>query len=146
MNRPIRWIILLCAVLLLCLLSLALGSVYIPLGDIVSILLGTDELPGAWTKIIIDLRIPRMITTVLVGAGLSICGLQMQTIFRNPLAGPFVLGISSGASLGVALLVLAGGLFTWVTSHWSQAAAASIGAMMVLLLTLIIALRIRDVM
>jgi iron complex transport system permease protein len=87
-----------------------------------------------------------MFTTILVGAGLSICGLQMQTLFRNPLAGPFVLGISSGASLGVALLVLAGGIFTWTASHWSQAISASAGAMLVLLLTLVIALRIRDVM
>ena len=84
------------------LLSLAVGSVRIPLDDIVTVLLGGDAAKPAWTTIVLQFRLPKALTAMLAGAALSVSGLQMQTLFRNPLAGPFVLGISSGASLGVA--------------------------------------------
>jgi len=91
-------------------LSLAVGSVRIPLDEIVSVLLGGDASKQAWATIVLKFRLPKALTAMLAGAALSVSGLQMQTLFRNPLAGPFVLGISSGASLGVALTVLLAGV------------------------------------
>lgn len=90
-------------------LSLILGSVNIPFNEVVGILLGQEPSKPTWSTIILKFRLPRATTAVLAGASLAISGLQMQTLFRNPLAGPFVLGISSGASLGVALVVLSAG-------------------------------------
>jgi len=90
-------------------LDLALGSVRIPLGEIFSILFGGGAGKESWEQIVLAYRLPRALTAVLGGAGLSVAGLQMQTLFRNPLAGPFVLGINAGASLGVAAAVLAAG-------------------------------------
>ena len=92
------------------LLSLAVGSVRIPLDEIVSVLLGGEATKQAWATIVLKFRLPKALTAMLAGAALSVSGLQMQTLFRNPLAGPFVLGISSGASLGVALTVLLAGV------------------------------------
>lgn len=92
------------------LLSLAVGSVRIPLSEIVAVLLGGDASKPAWATIVLKFRLPKALTAMLAGAALSVSGLQMQTLFRNPLAGPFVLGISSGASLGVALTVLLAGV------------------------------------
>lgn len=107
--RPLILTILI-AVLILCIgLSLTLGSVRIPLKEILIILVGGEPSKATWTTIIFQFRLPKAITAVLAGAALGISGLQMQTLFRNPLAGPFVLGISSGASLGVALIVLSVG-------------------------------------
>ena len=88
-------------------LHLVLGSVRIPLDDIVSMLLGGQAERATWENILFNLRLPRALAAVLAGSALAVAGLQMQTLFRNPLAGPFVLGINAGASLGVALVVLA---------------------------------------
>ena len=92
-------------------LNLSLGSVAIPLSEIFSNLSGGEVTKSSWDYIILDYRLPKAITAVLVGGGLAISGLLMQTLFRNPLAGPFVLGLSSGASLGVAMLILGAGSF-----------------------------------
>lgn len=105
------------SILLLFIINLLLGSVYIPVTDIISIILGyPNEISGIqdeqwviWNNIIWSSRIPQALTATVAGAGLSVSGLQMQTVFRNPLAGPSVLGISSGASLGVAFVVLLSG-------------------------------------
>ena len=86
--------------------SLSLGSVSIPLREVVGILTGEPAIKESWGTIVLDFRLTKSITAVLVGAALSLAGLQMQTMFRNPLADPFILGINSGASLGVALVVL----------------------------------------
>jgi iron complex transport system permease protein len=91
------------------LLSLALGSTSIPVRNVVSALLGTS-LDAAVVIVVVSIRLPRAATAMLAGASLGIAGLQMQTLFKNPLADPFALGISSGASLGVALIVLGAGL------------------------------------
>jgi iron complex transport system permease protein len=96
---------LVCAVFLL---SLALGSTAIPLRRVLMALLGTPS-DGTAALVVTTIRLPRSVTAVLAGASLGIAGLQMQTLFRNPLADPFALGISSGASLGVALVVLGSG-------------------------------------
>ena len=131
------------------LLSLALGSVKIPMSEIVTILFGGEPSRATWTKIILDVRLPRAVTAVLAGSALAISGLQMQTLFRNPLAGPFVLGIDSGASLGVALVVLMTGT-TGVTllagigiqGDLGIAVAASLGAGLVLSLVVLVSRRV----
>ncbi|SFU71144.1 iron complex transport system permease protein [Pustulibacterium marinum] len=130
------------------LVNISLGSVKIPLSDIGHILLGQDASKKTWEHIIIHYRLPKAITAILVGFGLSISGLLMQTLFRNPLAGPFVLGISSGASLGVALLVMGSSLigFSFLNATVSLAIAASLGSFLVLVAILIAARNIRDTM
>ncbi len=90
-------------------LNLLLGSVSIPMDEIVGILIGRDDGNVIWTNIILKSRLPQSLTAMMAGAGLAVSGLLMQTVFRNPLAGPSVLGISSGASLGVACVVLLSG-------------------------------------
>lgn len=100
-------LILVATLLTLFCLSLATGSVSIPLGDVVTVLQGQNPQKLSWTTIILQFRLPKAITAMLAGSALAVSGLQMQTLFQNPLAGPYVLGVSSGASLGVALAVLA---------------------------------------
>lgn len=97
------------SIIVFLLLNLLLGSVSIPFASVWNILTGGEGDPIAWQNIILKSRLPQALTALVAGAGLSISGLQMQTIFRNPLAGPSVLGISSGASLGVAFVVLLSG-------------------------------------
>jgi iron complex transport system permease protein len=112
-NRPALWIGLILLFLLAFALELALGSLMIPLKSVVSILLGGNDAPEGWRQIVLLFRLPRALTAALAGAALGIAGLKMQTLFRNPLADPFVLGISSGAGLGVALVVLAANGAGW---------------------------------
>ena len=133
------------------LVSISVGSVSIPLDEIIAVLLGNDSSKSSWATIILHLRLPKAITAMLVGSGLSIAGLLMQTLFKNPLAGPFVLGISSGASLGVAILILGAGIFGGVLttislSSWGLAIASSIGAALVLFAVLITANKVRNTM
>src|SRR5699024_174631 len=97
--RPLYLILLCFAVVGLFLVNIALGSVNIPIGEILSILFGGEASLEAWQKIVVNIRIPRAVTGILAGSALSVAGLQMQTLFRNPLAGPSVLGITAGASL-----------------------------------------------
>ena len=112
MKKPVTLYILLLALSIgvLFLLNLFLGSVDIPFRSIWNILWGMDEEESViWQNIIWKSRVPQALTAMVAGAGLAVSGLQMQTVFRNPLAGPSVLGISSGASLGVAFVVLLSG-------------------------------------
>ncbi len=144
--------VLLCIILLLCVvINVGLGSVYIPIDEIFSAVFGADSTDTSSSYIIWNYRIPKALTAILVGAGLSLSGLLMQTLFRNPLAGPFVLGISSGASLGAALLImgssLVGGWFTYgFINDISIAIASSIGSLLVLLVVVVVASRIKDSM
>ena len=126
--------------LFLFLLDLAVGAVPVPLGDVWAALTGGD-CPRATAKIILNIRLIKAVVALLAGAALSVSGLQMQTLFRNPLAGPYVLGISSGASLGVALVVLAG-----VGSSIGIAGAAWLGAALVLVVIAAVGHRIKDIM
>ena len=133
------------------LVSISLGSVAIPIDEIIAILLGNNSSKSSWSTIILHFRLPKAITAMLVGSGLSIAGLLMQTLFKNPLAGPFVLGISSGASLGVAILILGAGIFGGVLttvsfSSWGLAIASSLGAAIVLLAVLITAHKVKNTM
>ena len=126
--------------LFLFLLDLAVGAVAVPLGDVWAALTGGD-CPRATAKIILNIRLIKAVVALLAGAALSVSGLQMQTLFRNPLAGPYVLGVSSGASLGVALVVLAG-----VGSSIGIAGAAWLGAAIVLVVIAAVGHRIKDIM
>lgn len=125
--------------LLFC-LDLTVGSVGIPLGEVLLALTGGDCAP-ATAKIVLNIRLVKALTALMAGAALTVSGLQMQTLFRNPLAGPYVLGISSGASLGVALVVLAG-----IGSSLGIAGAAWIGAAAVLIVIAAVGQRIKDIM
>lgn len=126
--------------LLLFALDLAVGAVSIPLHHVWAALTGGD-CPEITARIVLDIRLLKALVAMLSGAALTVSGLQMQTLFRNPLAGPYVLGISSGASLGVALVVLAG-----VGSSIGMAGAAWIGAATVLVVIAAVGRRIRDIM
>lgn len=132
-------------------LNISMGSVSIPLKAVVQVLLGSESEKTSWQYIILQYRLPKAIVAVLTGSGLSLSGLLMQTLFRNPLAGPFVLGISSGASLGVALLIMGGSVAGGVvgaalTSEPSLVAASSAGSLLVLMVVMAVASRIRDTM
>ena len=119
---------------------IAAGTVNIPLTDVWRALTGGD-CPESTVKIVRNIRFVKALVALLAGVALSVSGLQMQTLFRNPLAGPYVLGISSGASLGVALVVLAG-----LGSSLGLAGAAWIGSAVVLVLIGVAARRIKDIM
>jgi len=133
-------------VLAFALLDLSLGSVSIPFGEVLSSLFGIDGPSPQWQNIVLFFRLPRMLTAILAGGGLAVSGLLMQTFFRNPLAGPFVLGISSGASLGVALLVLAGTSFIlpFLSALPSIVSMAVAGSIAVLLIIMLVANKIKD--
>ena len=136
-RRNWRSLLLSCAVILLVILftfSISFGSVPIPLGEVISALRHPAEMNSITGKIIWQFRLPQAITAVLAGASLSVSGLQMQTLFYNPLAGPFVLGISAGSSLGVAVLVLTG----WeLWGSFGIVGASGAGAFGVLILLLV---------
>ena len=136
---------------MLLLLNISLGSVSIPIKDVFSSLIGGNSTKETWHYIIIDYRLPKAITAILVGMGLSISGLLMQTLFRNPLAGPYVLGLSSGASLGVATVILGAAflppfLASFLLSSYGIVLASSLGSFLVLLAVLAVSKKLRDTM
>ncbi len=137
---------------ILTVLNISLGSVYIPFQKILATLTGQSIENEGWQNIILQFRLPKAITAILVGSGLGISGLLMQTLFRNPLAGPFVLGISSGASLGVAMAILAGMTFGFsltqmgIGGSWILTISASLGAILVLLVVILVSLKVKDSM
>lgn len=108
-HTLLKFLIIILLIAVLFVLNLLLGTVRIPVGNVVNILFGDDGGSEVWKNIIISSRVPQALTATVAGAGLAVSGLQMQTVFRNPLAGPSVLGISNGASLGVAFVVLLSG-------------------------------------
>ncbi len=153
-NTRHGWLLVLTGLLLVVLiLSLVVGSVNIPLGDVLKILMGGEPARKTWTTIMLDLRLPKALTALLAGAALGVSGLQMQTLFRNPLADPFVLGVSSGASLGVALVVLGAGTTgslllagLGLTGDFGLTVAAFLGAAITLFLVVSVASRVQSVM
>ncbi|MEO0942476.1 MAG: iron ABC transporter permease [Cyanobacteria bacterium J06642_12] len=143
---------LLCASVLL---SLAVGSVRIPLADTIRILLGADppQAQASWHDIIWQFRLPKALASTSAGAALAVSGLLIQTLFRNPLAGPSILGINAGAGLGVALAVLSGGIAEVanfpqmaILGDLGVALAASLGAIAATLVVLAVARQVRDSM
>ncbi|MFZ4671500.1 MAG: iron chelate uptake ABC transporter family permease subunit [Flavobacterium sp.] len=150
-RNTILFIILLLVLLLSLLLNISFGQVNIPMKEVINSLFGGHVSKETWDYIIINFRLPKAITAVLVGIGLSISGLLMQTLFRNPLAGPYVLGLSSGSSLGVAFVILGAGVLPAVASQFLLSSygiilASCLGSSLVLLLILIVSQRLRDTM
>jgi iron complex transport system permease protein len=132
--------------LLSLLLNLAFGQVAIPIEEVFNTLIGGNSSKATWDYIIINFRLPKAIVAILVGIGLSISGLLMQTLFRNPLAGPYVLGLSSGSSLGVAFVVMGSSFLGFHISEmgFGIVLASCMGSFLVLFLVLIISQRLRD--
>ena len=137
------------AIVVMAIVNLLIGSVKIPMADICRILLGDDS-HEIWTNIIWKSRLPQALTAIVAGAGLAVSGLQMQTVFRNPLAGPSVLGISNGSAMGVAFVVLLSGKIGGVAlsrlgylGNAAMSIAAIIGALAVMLLILWIAQKVK---
>ena len=130
-------------------LDLLVGSVHIPLRDILGAMVGADIDP-ATRLIVLDIRLIKAVVAILTGMALSVSGLQMQTLFRNPLAGPYVLGINSGASLGVALFILGMPLLGIATnstmSSIGTAGAAWLGSALILAFVASVSTRIKDIM
>jgi iron complex transport system permease protein len=131
--------------------DILLGSIVIPVKQVFFAFFPSSETSDSFRIIVLEFRLPKALTAVFTGAALSLSGLQMQTIFRNPLAGPYVLGISAGATLGVALFVLgfssafAFGIFS-STGAWSLALVAWAGSFLVMLLVLYVSARVNDIM
>jgi iron complex transport system permease protein len=136
------------------LVSVAMGSVDIPLKQVVIILLGGEADKTSWSTIVLKFRLPKSLTATLAGAALGVSGLQVQTLFRNPLAGPDVLGLSAGASLGVALTVLGTGFIGSsflvegfsIFGSFTIALAACLGAGIVMMMVLVVSQRVQNAM
>ncbi len=144
----IRFIIITAAVCLLFILDLGVGSVTLSPGEVWGALMGDGD---AMTRaIVVDIRLIKAIVALLAGAALSVSGLQMQTLFRNPMAGPYVLGVTSGASLGVAFFLLGmpmlGALGTGAWRGLGIAGAAWIGSAAILAVMAVVSQRIKDIM
>ena len=149
MKKYTLFIVLLVAIAVLLVVNLLLGTVRIPMVEVCRILFGAND-NEIWTNIVFSSRLPQALTAIMAGAGLAVSGLQMQTVFRNPLAGPSVLGISNGSALGVAFVVLLtgrlGGVAMSRLGYLGEAAmsvAAIIGALAVLLLILWISQKVK---
>ncbi|MFV5695138.1 iron chelate uptake ABC transporter family permease subunit [Flavobacterium sp. LB3P122] len=150
-RNTILFFLLIFGLVLLFFTNISFGSITIPFREIFTSLTGGQASKSTWEYIIINYRLPKAITAILVGMGLSISGLLMQTLFRNPLAGPYVLGLSSGASLGVAFVLLGAGLLppflsTILLSSYGVVLASTIGSSVVLLAVLMVSQRLRDTM
>ncbi|WP_298138753.1 iron ABC transporter permease [Flavobacterium sp.] len=148
-RNTILFTILSLTLLLILLLNISFGQVSIPLKEVFKSLLGSTASKDTWEYIIFNFRLPKAITAILVGIGLSVAGLLMQTLFRNPLAGPYVLGLSSGSSLGVAFVILGASLLpTFLSdsllSSYGIILASCLGSFLVMLLVLIVSQRLRD--
>lgn len=132
-------------------LNISLGSVSIPFDEVLAVLFSSEGSESNWQYIIMEYRIPKALTSVLAGSGLAVSGMLMQTMFRNPLAGPYVLGLSSGASLGVALVLMGASLFgglatAAIFSSWGLVIASSVGSLLVLLAVMLASIRLKDTM
>ncbi len=131
-------------------INISLGSVQIPINDLFQYFTGRGTSQQSWDLILSNFRIPKALTAIFVGSALGVSGLQMQTLFRNPLAGPYILGISSGAGLGVALVIFLGFYFggilgvSGIGRSWLLIAAAGMGSFLVLIVIAMVAARIRD--
>ena len=149
LTHSIRFTALALLIVVLFALDLAVGSVSIPLREVWASLTG-GEVAASTAKIVRSIRLVKAVVALLAGAALAVSGLQMQTLFRNPLAGPYVLGISSGASFGVALLLLGAPLLglggSSLIASFGMAGAAWVGAAVILTMVAILSRRIKDIM
>jgi iron complex transport system permease protein len=148
-QNTILFTILSLLLLLTLLLNISLGQVDIPVREVFKSLFGTTASKYTWEYIIINFRLPKAITAILVGVGLSLSGLLMQTFFRNPLAGPYVLGLSSGSSLGVAFVILGASflpsfLSNVLLSSFGIIMASCLGSLLVLFLVILVSVKLKD--
>lgn len=151
MSRKLIFLLLIFGVLVLFLINIRMGSVHIPLDQVLEVVTLQNNSDSPWAYILLHYRIPKAITAILVGMGLSLSGLMMQTLFRNPLAGPYVLGISSGASLGVAIVLLGANLMPLALAQYFQSSlamvvAAVIGSILVMLSVFGVSRYLKDTM
>ncbi|WP_339837771.1 iron ABC transporter permease [uncultured Maribacter sp.] len=147
----IHFIVLLFGLIACFVINISLGSVSISFIDTIKVIFNSATEESSNTYIIWNYRIPKALTAIFVGSGLSLSGLLMQTLFRNPLAGPYVLGISSGASLGAALLIMGSSLFSGLLTFSAfnditLAIASSLGSFLVLIVVLSVATKVKDTM
>jgi len=150
-RNTVLFFILTILLLLLFLLNISFGSISIPIKEVFKSLIGENASKATWQYIILNYRLPKALTAILVGIGLSIAGLLMQTLFRNPLAGPYVLGLSSGSSLGVAFVVLGASFLpgfatSILLSPFGIIIASCLGSFFVLLAVLVVARKLKDTM
>lgn len=148
-TYPYRFLLLFILLLVSFGINISFGSVEIPFSATLKELFTASSSNDSWSYIIWEYRLPKAFTAILVGSGLSLSGLLMQTLFRNPLAGPFVLGISSGASLGAAFLIMGSGVFSlgvFLVNDISLAIASSLGSVLVLLAVIAMARKVKDTM
>lgn len=146
-NTTARWTVLSVLLLLLFALDLSLGSVHIPLTEVLKTIVTGEGSQQVWTEIVWNFRLTKSLTCVLAGGALAVAGLQMQTLFRNALAGPDVLGLSSGASLAVSMIFMApaaGAHFLSAPAPLLVSLAASIGSGGILLIMLMVARKVQD--
>ena len=149
-KNTLLWSAILLTIVIFIFLNMVLGSIHIPLGIVWDIMTGKEGTPINWTNIIWKSRFPQILTAIVAGAGLAISGLQMQTVFKNPLADPSVLGISSGASLGVASIVLMSGTIggtalsnAGILGEVALTVAAITGALAVMALIVLVSHRVK---
>ncbi|HKL09576.1 MAG TPA: iron ABC transporter permease [Bacteroidales bacterium] len=150
-RNIILWIILSLLLVLLFIADIFTGSVNIPVDEVWRIITGQSTDHPEYLTIIYRFRLPKALTAVFAGFALSVSGLQMQTVFKNPLAGPYVLGISAGASLGVAVVIMGISSFALVSQlgvigNWIIVIAAWIGSGLILFLILMVSVRVKDIM
>lgn len=146
MRKSIGFILLIVLLVISFLGDVLIGSEFISISQFVDYLFGKMSETDVNKVILTEFRIPKALTAVLTGAALSVSGLLMQTVFRNPLAGPYILGVSSGAGLGVALVVLAGISVSFISVKLLLIFAACLGAAFVLMLILLVSSRVKDIM
>lgn len=155
MKKPIKnsslFLVLLLVLLFAFLANLALGNVLIPWSDVCEILFNQTHEKQTWSYIVLNYRFPKALVAIVTGMGLSLSGLIMQTLFRNPLAGPYVLGLSSGASLGVAMVIMGSFLLPdfiapLIVNDFGILIGAFSGSLLVLLLVFFVASKLKDTM
>ncbi len=151
MKRSVLFLSVCVLIILLVIANVLLGSVSLPVSDVIDTLMGGSTAPITTQNIILKSRLPQTLVAALSGAALAVSGLEMQTVFSNPLAGPTVLGISNGASLGVALVLLLGGNIAGVAlskmglvGEMAITFAAIVGAMFILLLIISVSRHVRS--
>lgn len=151
-NSSLLLFILLLSGILFFLIDLFVGSVKIPFSEIINILFGNVPEKVSWQIIILKTRLPKALAAIICGAALSVSGLQMQTLFKNPLAGPYILGISSGAGLGVAIFIMGLSMLGFSThiigfiSNYGLVFSSILGSLLVLLILMAAIVRIKDIM
>ena len=155
MKKPYKnsslFLVLLLVLLFAFLANLALGNVLIPWSDVCEILFNQTHEKQTWSYIVLNYRFPQAFVAIVSGMGLSLSGLIMQTLFRNPLAGPYVLGLSSGASLGVAMVIMGSFLLPdfiapLIVNDFGILIGAFLGSLLVLLMVFFVASKLKDTM